>query len=308
MDKEVDPHVLTVIDEMRLSGPRLTPVEIVAKMGVFDAREKPFDQAWLATGDNVIATIWAEYVSVGSGGRWFCLESLDTQLRAGGGTRTAFQVQRAKDRLALLKRTFDAGQGFRAVLQTNRVAIAELESNKAAKVSTRVRDDAEWHVASWEPEQQLAVLVRGPRGWTPDEAEVKAAAARGSVPVVAEAEPEVAAPPAPVSREEVQAAAMDYVMRHFKGYGYNAEDLTSKNIGYSIEVSNAKGATLLRVVVKGTATGSPKFQLTSEEQACSVREPLWRLLVVSDAGTAIAQHKIYKPSEMSQAPGFEAQG
>ena len=55
-------------------------------------------------------------------------------------------------------------------------------------------------------------------------------------------------------------------------------------------------------------SGSPKFQLTSEEQACSVREPLWRLLVVSDAGTAIAQHKIYKPSEMSQAPGFEAQG
>jgi hypothetical protein len=77
---------------------------------------------------------------------------------------------------------------------------------------------------------------------------------------------------------------------------------------FTVEVSNAKGATLLRVVVKGTGTGSPKFQLTSEEQACSVREPLWRLLVVSDAGTAIAQHKIYKPSEMSQAPGFEAQG
>jgi hypothetical protein len=101
---------------------------------------------------------------------------------------------------------------------------------------------------------------------------------------------------------------MDYVMRHFKGYGYNAEDLTGKNIGYGIEVSNAKGATLLRVVVKGTSTASPKFQLTSEEQACSVREPLWRLLVVADAGSPIAQHKIYKASEMSQAPGFEAQG
>ncbi len=41
MDKEVDPKVLAVIDEMRLSGPRLTPVDIVAKMGVFDAREMP---------------------------------------------------------------------------------------------------------------------------------------------------------------------------------------------------------------------------------------------------------------------------
>ena len=39
MDKEVAPQVLAVIDEMRLSGPRLTPVDIVARMGVLDARE-----------------------------------------------------------------------------------------------------------------------------------------------------------------------------------------------------------------------------------------------------------------------------
>jgi len=306
MDKEVDPHVLAVIDEMRLSGPRLTPVEIVAKMGVFDARDKPFDHAWLATGDNVIATIWAEHVNLGAGRRWFCLESLDTQHRAGGGTRAPNQVQRAKDRLALLKRTFDAGQGFRAVLQTNRVAIAELEINKGAKVSTRVRDDDEWHVATWEPEQKLAVLVRGPRGWVPDEAEVQAAKARGGVPQ-AEEEP-AAAVPVQSSPEEVQAAAMDYVLRHFRGYGYKAEDLTGQNIGYDIEVSNAKGATLLKITVKGTSNATPGFQLSSEESACSAREPLWRLLVVSDAGGPTAQHKIYKPSEMSQAPGFQSLG
>ena len=305
MDKEVDPRVLAVIDEMRLSGPRLTPVEIVAKMGVFDARDKPFEHAWLATGDNVIATIWAEYVSVGAGGRWFCLESLDTQHRAGGGARSPHQVQRAKDRLALLKRTVDAGQGFRAVLQTNRVLIAELESNKGAKVSTRVRDEHEWHVATWEPEQKLAVLVRGPRGWVPDEAEIKASRARGSVPDTA-AEGQAAS--GQVSRDDVQAAAMGYVMRHFKGYGYNAEDVTAQNLGYDIEVSNAKGATLLRVVVKGTATGLPAFQLTDEERAGSAREPLWRLLVVSDALGPTAQHKIYQASEMAQAPGFDTVG
>ena len=305
MDKEVDPRVLAVIDEMRLSGPRLTPVEIVAKMGVFDARDKPFEHAWLATGDNVIATIWAEYVSVGAGGRWFCLESLDTQHRAGGGARSPHQVQRAKDRLALLKRTVDAGQGFRAVLQTNRVLIAELESNKGAKVSTRVRDEHEWHVATWEPEQKLAVLVRGPRGWVPDEADMQAARARGSVPDVSEP---AAAVVAGASREEVQAAAMGYVMRHFKGYGYNAEDVTAQNLGYDIEVSNAKGATLLRVAVKGTSAGVPGFRLTDDERACSTREPLWRLLVVADALGPVAQHKIYKPSEMEQAPGFETLG
>ncbi|WP_440533900.1 protein NO VEIN domain-containing protein [Variovorax sp. YR566] len=303
MDKEVEPHVLAVIDEMRLKGPRLTPVEIVAKMGVFDARDKPFDHAWLATGDNVIATIWGEFVSVGSGGRWFCIESLDTQHRVGGGPRNAQQVQRAKDRLALLKRTFDAGQGFRAVLQTNRIAIAELESNKDAKVSTRVRDDDEWHVATWEPEKKLAVLVRGPRGWVPTEADLQAAKARGSVPKVAE--PAAAVAIGQASPEEVHAAAIEYVTKHFTGYGYKAESVIAQNIGFDLEVSNAKGQTLLRVVVKGTAPGVPSFKLSSEESACSVREPLWRLLVVTDAGSGVAQHKIYKPNEISSAPGYD---
>ncbi|MDQ0085729.1 hypothetical protein J2W35_006109 [Variovorax boronicumulans] len=303
MDKEVEPHVLAVIDEMRLKGPRLTPVEIVAKMGVFDARDKPFDHAWLATGDNVIATIWGEFVSVGSGGRWFCIESLDTQHRVGGGPRNAQQVQRAKDRLALLKRTFDAGQGFRAVLQTNRIAIAELESNKDAKVSTRVRDDDEWHVATWEPEKKLAVLVRGPRGWVPTEADLQAAKARGSVPKVAE--PAAAVATGHASPEEVHAAAIEYVTKHFTGYGYKAENVIAQNIGFDLEVSNAKGQTLLRVVVKGTAPGVPSFKLSSEESACSVREPLWRLLVVTDAGSGVAQHKIYKPTEISSAPGYD---
>ena len=305
MDKEVDPQVLAVIDEKRLSGPRLTPVEIVAKMGVFDARDKPYEYAWMATGDNVIATIWAEYVSVGAGGRWFYLESLDTQHRASGGARTANQVQRAKDRLALLKRTLDAGQGFRAVLQTNRVPIAELETNKSAKVSTRVRDEHEWHVALWEPDQLLAVLVRGPRGWLPTEAEVQAAKARGGVPAPAEATPAAAQVTSP---EELQAAALAYVTHHFGGYGYKAEDVRAQQLGYDLEVSNAKGVTLLKVAVKGTASGLPGFKLTGEERAASVRDPLWRLLVVTDAGGPAAQHKIYKPTEMSQAPGFDPLG
>jgi len=306
MDKEVAPQVLAVIDEMRLSGPRLTPVDIVARMGVLDAREKASEQAWLATGDNVIATVWAERVEVGDGGHWFCLESLDAQRRADGGTRTPFQTQRIKDRLALLKKTFDAGQGFRAVLQTNRVPIAELETSRSAKVSTRVRDDDEWHVAEWAPQRQIAVLVRGPRGWTPGEAEIQAARARSGLPEE-KADPGLAVT-GPVSQEAVQAAAMDYVMRHFKGYGYKAEDVTARALGYDIEVSNAKGATLLRVVVKGTAGEIASFRLTSGEEACSAREPLWRLLVVSDAIGSTAQHKIYKPAEMTQAPGFEAQG
>jgi len=302
MDKEVDPRVLTVIDEMRLSGPRLTPVEIVAKMGVFDARDKPFEHAWLATGDNVIATIWAEWVNVAANGRWFYLESLDVHHRAGGGERSAQQVQRAKDRLALLKRSHDAGNGFRALLQTNRIAILEVESNKDAKVSTRVRDDDEWHVASWEPDHKLAVLVRGPRGWSPSEAEVQTARERGNVPQKLSAAAK-AADDEKATPQAVQAAALEYVVKHFTGYGYKAENMTGK--GFDLEVSNAKGQTLLRVTVKGTAPGVPSFKLSKEESDCSVREPLWRLLVVTDAGSGVAQHKIYKPTEINSAPGFD---
>lgn len=300
MDKEVDPAVLAVINEKRLLGEKRTPVEIIAKMGVFDAREKASEHAWLATGDNVIATMWAEFVSIGAGGRWFYLESLDTQHRLAGGERSALQIQRAKDRLQLLKRSLDAGQGLRVVLQTNRVAISDLETDKAAKVSMRVPDDQEWHIATWDPEQKIATLVRGPRGWLPTEEDMLAARARGSVPAAA---PE--APSGQASREEVQAAAMDYLTRHFAGYGYKTENVAGQKLGYDIEVSDKKGATLLKLAVKGTAAGMAGFQLTGEERACAKRGDPWRLAVVTEAIGPAAQHKLYKPSEVDKAPGLE---
>ena len=128
-------------------------------------------------------------MTIGAGGRWFYLESLDVQRQVGGGDRSAQQVQRAKNRLDLLKRALDAGLGLRAVLQTNRVAILEVESDRSAKVSTRVPDDQEWHIATWDPDQKMAVLVRGPRGWLPTEEDMQAARARGSVPAVSQEAP-----------------------------------------------------------------------------------------------------------------------
>lgn len=300
MDKEVDPVVLAVINEKRLLGEKRTPVEIIARMGVFEPRQKASELAWLATGDNVIATIWAEFVSIGAGGRWFYLESLDTQHRHGGGERSALQIQRAKDRLKLLKRSLDAGQAFRAVLQTNRVPIFDLETDKAAKVSMRVPDDKEWHIATWDPDQKTAVLVRGPRGWLPTEEDMQAARARGGVPTVA-----LKGPPGQASREEVQAAAMDYLTRHFAGYGYRTENVASQKLGYDIEVSDKKGATLLKLAVKGTAAGVAGFLLTGEERACAKQGDPWRLAVVADALGPTAQHTLYKPSEVDKAPGLE---
>jgi hypothetical protein len=299
MESEVKPPILAVLNEGRLSGPRLSPVEIVAKMGVFDAREKAYDTAWLATGDTVIVSLWAEELHIAADGRWFCLESLNPQFRPGGKARAESQIQKATDRIALLKRMHAEGRGFRAVLQTNRMPIAELESNRAAKIATRVRDPEEWFVAAWKGEHQIAVLARGAAGWAPTDADWQAASG-----VLGVAGAGLGAADG-VSQDELQAAALNYVTKHFRGYGYKAEKPAGDKPGYDFEISNAKGATLLRVSVKGIAPKAPKFRLTAEERACAAREPLWKLLVVSDAVSPAAQHKIYKPTEVEQAEGFE---
>lgn len=303
MESEVDSKVLAVIEEERLSGPRLSPVDILSKMGVLDARNKPFESAWLATGDSVVATIWGEYVNVGVNGRWFYIESLNTQARSDGGERSANQAQRATTRLTLLKRTFDAGQGFRAVLQTNRMAIVEAESNKNAKISTRVRDDQEWHVATWSPELQIAVLVRGPRDWQPSPDELKAAR-RSHAPSSRTTGTSGGDEMQVASESDVDDAAKGYVLRHFTSYGYQAEDVSSQGLGYDVEVKDKKGATLLLVCVRGASVGIQIRDLSAQEHASSKREKLWKLIVVADPLTGAAQHKIYKATEIQQVlPG-----
>lgn len=298
MDKEIDPAVLAVINERRLAGDKRTPVEVITRMGVFDARDKASDQAWLASGDNVIVTIWAELISTGAGGRWFLLESLDPLFRIGGGERTALRVQRSKDRIQLLRRALDAGQGVRAVLQTNRVAIADMETDKAARMSVRVPDDQEWHVAEWNAAQRHVLLVRGARGWLPSEAELQAARLRTGV---AEAAAQGTAVEQ-ASGETLQAAAMDHLVRHFSGYGYAV--VPCQEPGHEVEVRDKKGRTLLKLVVKGTATGAAGFALTAEQRGMARRDPQWRLAVVSDAGSPAAQHKLYNGAEMDKAPGL----
>jgi hypothetical protein len=300
MDSEVDPRVLVFINEKRLQGEKRSPVEIISRMGVFEARDKASESAWLATGGNIITTIWAEFVSVSASGRWFCAESLDVQHRLGGaaGERSAQQVQRATDRLALLKRSLDPGIVLRAVLQTNRVPMVEAETNRAARVSTRVPDEQEWHVALWEPDLKLAVLVRGARDWLPSEDDLQAARRRSGAPL----------PQAPIgdmAPGQLQAAAMDHLTRHFAGYGYKPENVADQKLGYDLEVKDKKGATLLKLAVKGTMPNALAFELTSEERACAARGDPWRLAVVSDAAAPAPQHKLYKPAELGSVSGLE---
>lgn len=300
MEKEVDAAVMAVINEKRLSGVKLTPVEIIAKMGVFDARSQSAASAWLASGDNVIVTLWAELVCIGADGRWFYLESLDSQRRIGGGTRSPAQVQRAKDRMQLLRQSLERGHAVRAVLQANRVDILAAESDKAAKVAVRVPDDQEWHVADWDADGKIAVLVRGERGWMPSAEDLAAARSKGGVP---EATPP--APAAPSSEADVQEAAMAYLMGHFAGYGYVPTDVRADAPGYDIEVRDKKGKVLIQLTVKGLGGPVRSFALSPQERAAADRGDPWRLVVVNDAGTPEVQHKIHKAAEVDGLPTLQ---
>ena len=300
MEKEIDPAVLAVIDEKRLSGVKLTPVEIITKMGVFDARTQASASVWLATGDNVIATIWAEQISVGAGGRWFHLESLDTHQRMDGGERSALQIQRAKDRLQLLKYALDEEQPVRVALQANRVPIQTVETDKAAKIGVRVADDLEWHVVAWNADEKYAVLVRGDKDWTPSDADIKAARARGGVPLATGAGTDGQATP-----DQVQAAAMAYLVKYFSSYGYRTETASSQHFGYDMEVSDKKGATLLKLAVKGLGPGVRSFKLSAEELARAKEGHPWRLAVVTDSVSPGAVHKLYSGADYESASGLE---
>ena len=186
------------------------------------------------------------------------------------------------------------------MLQTNRMAIVEAESNKNAKISTRVRDDEAWHVASWSPELQIAVLVRGPRGWEPSAEQLKAAR-RSHAASRAKGGAATGQAAAGAGGElDVDAAAKAYVLKHFSSYGYQAEDVSGKDVGYDVEVRDKKGALLLQVCVRGASVGTPMRVLSALEQAASGREKLWRLIVVTDPLTGAAQHKIHKPTEIPQ--------
>jgi hypothetical protein len=330
MDNEVSSLVYDFVDAKRLSGPRLNPTELVERMGVRNARDEPYEYAWLAAGDSVIATLWAEFIRVHPGtGHWYYVESLDTQHRLGGGERDENQKQRATRRLTLLKKCFESKRSFRGVLQINRVPIAELERNRSAKVAVRVKDDTEWFVASWEPAVQRAVLVRGSASWAPSAEDLerlgtpgpgspRATASAGAAdkdhePLPPATPKEVEQPdgaprlvfPDQALRDRLEAAAMEHMTREFESQRMTVKDVSDRNLGYDLEVTDEQGACLHKVEVKGTSALTPCFFLTRNERACARRESTWLLAVVIDA-LVEAKHRVYTPQDMEQSFEFEA--
>jgi hypothetical protein len=111
--------------------------------------------------------------------------------------------------------------------------------------------------------------------------------------------------PDQATRDRIEAAAMTHMAHHFEASGLVVQDVSDQNLGYDLEVTDAKGTSVHKVEVKGTSAQTPGFFLTRNERACSERESTWRLAVVTDALGA-AKHQVYTPEDMEASFAFDA--
>lgn len=324
MQNEVNAIVFRVVDDIRANSPKLGITEVIQRMRVREASEHRADYVWPLPGGGYLLTIWSEFVHVHANGRWFYVETLDTKTRLGGGARSPLQQTRAEARVAALRQMHGRSQDCAAVLQINRVPIAELEQNKNAEVGVRVKDPERWHVARWDADRGRALLVRGAVGWAPTDAEVDEHLARRrmdgvlNVQVVnAPSDPPVSpAPPSPPPpeprlwlpdqehRDAVEAAAMAHMTMFYEAQGLVVHDVSDENLGYDLRVEDANGVPLHLVEVKGTSKLAEGFFISRNERRCSEREQTWCLAIVTSALTAPAE-RVYSASEMEQLFSFE---
>jgi hypothetical protein len=92
---------------------------------------------------------------------------------------------------------------------------------------------------------------------------------------------------------------------YFVGTGLRVHDASDLNLGYDLEVTDAHGVSVHKVEVKGTSAQTPGSFLTRNERACSMREPTWRLAVVTDA-LGLAKSRVYTPKDMEELFEFDA--
>jgi hypothetical protein len=328
MQNEVNPVVFKVVDGIRANSPKLSATKVIEAMGVRDASERRSDYVWKQTGGGYVLTIWAEFIHAHSSGRWFYVETLDTKTKLGGGARGELQQRRAEARVGALQDMHRSQQDCAAVLQINRVPIGQLEQNKNAEVSVRVKDPERWHVARWDAERQRAILVRGGGEWTPTDTEVDEHLAHrrmdgvlngqvqdSGAPAVSTTG-ESANPPGPpepeprlwfpdqAHRDAVEAAAMTHMTKFYEAKGLVVHDVSDKNLGYDLRVEDSAGASLCLVEVKGTSTNAERFFISRNERRCAESEPKWCLAVVTGALKAPTE-RVYSASDMQARFSFE---
>jgi hypothetical protein len=308
MENEVNPKVLEVVERIRTSTPKRTVTEVIERAGVRDAKDKRSDYAWELPGGGHLLTVWTEFTHVHTANsRWFYVETLDTNTRRGGGARGPLQKRRAEFRLDCLRKMFAANQDCSAVLQINRLSIAELEANADAVVGVRVKDDERWHVAAWDEARNQVILVRGLKGWAPTSQEVDEHLAAGvfnlqSAPAP-RPEPRIVFPDQ-AHRDLVEAAAIEHMTEFYVAQRHVVHDVSTENRGYDLEVVDAAGIPVQLVEVKGTSMIGESFFLSGNERKCAERVPAWRLAIVTNALTSPTE-SVYSAQEMENLFDFE---
>jgi len=106
----------------------------------------------------------------------------------------------------------------------------------------------------------------------------------------------------PLTRKEVEQAAIAYVTRTFEGQGYIVHDRQRENCGYDLLAVRAKGT--VKIEVKGTDWPVPRFFLTRNERATSQDEADWRLAVVCSARLR-PKMTVYTASEAEAVFSFD---
>lgn len=286
MEDEVPRPVLEVLNGKYLAEGSPKANDVINSLGVYLAGRNDPEQwhyAWRPAVGTPILTIWAEDIRVHPKG-WFYIDSLDPVHRRGGGLRTDVQQRRAERRVQILEQMRDDNEECIGLLQTNQLRIADLERNAIAKVSKRVVDDVRWHVAHWDEAGQRAILVRGETTWVPTAEDIAALpAVEGEEPESDDGAPELVFPNKD-HRDRVEEAAIRRVRRHYESSGYLVEDVSSKNLGYDLEViENGSGKAVLHIEVKGTSMTEEAFFITANEYRCSEKLETWRLVIVTSA-------------------------
>lgn len=319
MRNEVRPEVLRFIDERYLTAGSLGANDVLRKLGIriigkMDPEQ--FEYAWKLPGGGYLVTIWSEDVKVHPDKHWFYVDTLDTVHRRGGGEREEDQQRRAERRIRFLRELYQSKGEFIGLLQINRIPIEQLEQqNLSAKVSMRVKDIEQWHVASWDEARQRAVLVRGPRGWVPSHEEVEAVLAPSPASTAWTGAPAKPPPEHPEEqprvwfpdqehRDRVEAASISHVKDHYRKLGLKVEDVSPQNLGYDLVVSDQAGHPMQRIEVKGTSMDTQGFFLTRNEFKQGHALPTWRLAIVTSALTQ-PQLDVLTVQEMDTRFGFE---
>lgn len=96
----------------------------------------------------------------------------------------------------------------------------------------------------------------------------------------------------------VEQAAVAYVRKYFRGYGWTVRDVSSSRCGYDLECR--QGRKVIHVEVKGTRGSQQKFILTRNEAETWQRDKYFRLALVTNATGRPTMFQFRGPSSFAE--------